>query len=79
MGLVNGLLTLPLAPVRGVVWLGEQLQAEARRQLLDPGAVRRRLDDLELAHQRGEITDEQRAEHEDQLMALVWAEQAGGR
>ena len=32
MGLFTGLLTLPLAPVRGTVWIAEQLAAEAERR-----------------------------------------------
>ena len=35
MGLISGLLMLPLAPVRGVAWIGEQIAEEADRQL-DP-------------------------------------------
>ena len=33
MGLFTGLLTLPLAPVRGVVWIAEQVTDEVDRQL----------------------------------------------
>ncbi|MGO4759259.1 gas vesicle protein GvpG, partial [Streptomyces sp. 2MCAF27] len=36
MGLITGLLTLPLAPVRGVAWIAEQLRQEALRELYDP-------------------------------------------
>src|SRR5439155_21924405 len=43
MGLFTGLLTLPLAPVRGTVWIAEQLAAEAERELRDERSVRRRL------------------------------------
>ena len=32
MGLITGLLTLPLAPVRGTIWVAEQLAAEAERE-----------------------------------------------
>src|SRR5205085_6726563 len=35
MGLFTGLLMLPLAPVRGTVWIAEQIREEAERQL-DP-------------------------------------------
>ena len=33
MGLIMGLLTLPLAPVRGTVWLAERIQEQAEREL----------------------------------------------
>ena len=36
MGLLTGLLTLPLAPVRGTVWIAERLLEEAERELSDP-------------------------------------------
>ena len=32
MGLITGLLTLPLAPVRGTIWIAEQIAAEAERR-----------------------------------------------
>ena len=40
MGLFTGLLTLPLAPVRGVVWVAEQVAQEADRQLYDEDRIR---------------------------------------
>ena len=30
MGLIMGLLTLPLAPVRGTVWIAERLEEQAQ-------------------------------------------------
>ena len=33
MGLFVGLLTLPLAPIRGTVWIAEKLAEEAAREL----------------------------------------------
>src|SRR2546421_11167354 len=41
MGVIKELLLLPLAPVRGTVWVAEQLAAEAERQM-DPRVTRRR-------------------------------------
>ena len=41
MGIITGLLTLPLAPVRGTVWVAEQLAAEAERQLYGSQSARR--------------------------------------
>jgi hypothetical protein len=32
VGLLTGLLGLPLAPVRGVLWLAEQIQDQAEEQ-----------------------------------------------
>jgi len=47
MGLLTGLLTLPLAPVRGTVWIAEQLAAEAERELRDERSPRRQLREAE--------------------------------
>ena len=61
MGLFTGLLLLPLAPVRGVVWVAETLQGIAEQTLDDPQQLRRALVEAEEAHRRGEITDDELA------------------
>ena len=43
MGLITGILTLPLAPVRGVIWVAEKLMDAAERELHDPAVVRAQL------------------------------------
>ena len=44
MGLLSGLLTLPLAPVRGIANVAEQLAAQAERELYgDETSLRREL------------------------------------
>jgi len=60
MGLFTGLLTLPLAPVRGATWVAQQLAEEADRQLYDEGHIRRELIQLELDHEEGRVTDSER-------------------
>jgi hypothetical protein len=71
MGLFTGLLTLPLAPVRGVVWLGEQIEREARRQWSDPAAVRQQLTEVEAAYQAGELTETERDRLQDELVSRL--------
>lgn len=71
MGLLTGLLLLPLAPVRGTVWLAEQLLEEAERQLGDPAAIERQLAEAEAAHERGEISEEELARIEEELIARL--------
>lgn len=68
MGLLTGLLTLPLAPVRGTVWIAEKLLEEAERELNDPAAIEQKLLDAEERHDRGEITEEELADIEDELL-----------
>ena len=55
MGLITGLLTLPLAPVRGVAWVAEQLAEQAEYELYDEGRIRRELLQLELDRDTGAI------------------------
>jgi Gas vesicle protein G len=59
MGLITGLLTLPIAPVRGVAWVAQQLYDEAARELYDEDRIMSELTDLEMRHDAGEIDDEQ--------------------
>ena len=68
MGLVTGLLLLPLAPVRTTMWIAEQLAAEAERELDDERTVRRLLLEAEAALERGEIAETEYAQIEDALL-----------
>ena len=68
MGLITGLLTLPLAPVRGVAWVAEQVADQAEQELYDEGRIMREQAAVELAHDTGEIDDEQLDEQVDGLL-----------
>ncbi len=47
MGLITGLLTLPLAPVRGVAWVAEKVAEQAELELYDESRIMRELAELE--------------------------------
>lgn len=68
MGLILTLLTLPLAPVRGVVWVAEQVLEEAERQWYDPGAVQIALLEVEARREAGELSDEEAERLEEELI-----------
>jgi chorismate mutase len=68
VGLVTGLLGLPLAPVRGVVWLAGQVLEQAEDQFYDPGRIRAQLDRVEQARRSGELSEEECAGIEDELL-----------
>jgi hypothetical protein len=68
MGLITGLLTLPLAPVRGVAWVAEQVADQAAHEMYDEGKIMRELAAVELAHEAGEIDDDTLAENVDLLL-----------
>ena len=68
MGLITGLLTLPLAPVRGVMWVGEQIAEEAERELDEQRSVRRALAQLEADLEMGRIGEDEFERREDELL-----------
>jgi Gas vesicle protein G len=67
VGLFTGLLTLPLAPVRGVVWVAEQVTEEAERQLYDEDRIRAEMLQLELDAEEGLVDEDERREREEEL------------
>lgn len=79
MGLFSELLLLPLAPVRGVAWVAERIEEQVDHQLNDPAVIRAQIDELDAAHDRGEITEEERDEQQEVLLArLTGRDPAGG-
>lgn len=68
MGLITQLLTLPIAPVRGVVWVGEKILEEAESQYYDPAEIQAALDDVDARHRAGQLTDAQAADLEEELV-----------
>jgi Gas vesicle protein G len=79
MGLITGLLTLPLAPVRGVAWVAEVLAEEAEREMAAAASPERALADLEAARAAGEISEEEFAEREGELIDAMIVARAQGR
>jgi len=68
MGLLSGLLGLPLAPLRGVGWVLEQVVQEAERQYADPAPIHQELAELEADLLAGRITEEEFGLREDELL-----------
>jgi hypothetical protein len=75
MGLITGLLTLPLAPIRGTVWIAEQLAAEAERELRGERSPRRRLLVAERQLELGLLTEEEYEVIEEAALDQLEAEQ----
>lgn len=74
MGLITGLLTLPLAPVRGVVWLAQIIQAEAEAyDQLDEPSILAALEQLEAVRGTGEFSEEEIEEAENALVERLMA------
>ena len=68
MGLISGVLTLPLAPVRGTVWLAERIHEQAEREYYDESAIRAGLLEIEEARAAGELDEHELDEVEDALI-----------
>lgn len=71
MGLVTGLLLLPLAPVRGTIWIADRLAREAERQVRDPRVVQEQLAALNRAFDEGLIGEDAFEAEEDRLLDLL--------
>jgi Gas vesicle protein G len=76
VGLITGLLTLPLAPVRGTVWLAERIQEQAEAEFYDEDAIRARLMEIDAAREAGEIGEEEATQAEDELLERLIAARA---
>ncbi|MGQ4485535.1 gas vesicle protein GvpG [Streptomyces sp. 372A] len=76
MGLITGLLTLPIAPVRGVVWVAEKLNDAAERELRDPRVLRTQLAVLNQELEDGDITIEEFEREEERLLDRLHAVRA---
>ncbi|GAA2275595.1 MULTISPECIES: gas vesicle protein GvpG [Kitasatospora] len=68
MGLITQILTLPLAPVRGTVWVLERVLEAAEDKYYDPVPVEQELAALEKALLAGDIDEETFDRREDELL-----------
>jgi hypothetical protein len=70
MGLFTALITLPLAPVRGTVWVAEKLQEQAEKDLLaaDEAGIQAGLLELERLRQEGTVDEAEIQDAEDALV-----------
>ena len=68
MGLISGLIKLPLAPVTGTVWLAEQIQAAAEAEYYDEGAIQAQLREIDAARAAGTVDEAEADAAEDALL-----------
>jgi hypothetical protein len=73
VGLITGLLTFPLAPVRGTIWIAEQVLEQAESELNDEDVIRAQLMEIDRAREAGEIGEAEAEEAEDILVARLIA------
>ena len=77
MGLLTGILTLPLAPLRGTVAIAEQIRQQAEEAYYDPAAIRRELEQVVQLRTDGEITEDEATAWEDQLIERMMISRGG--
>lgn len=68
MGLITGILGLPLAPLRGTVAVAEQIRRQAEEEFYDPARIRRELEEVDRMRAEGELTDDEATTIEDELV-----------
>lgn len=73
------LLGLPLAPVRGVIKLGELVQRQVEEELHDPAAARRELEELERRRADGGLSPEKEAEAQRRVLGRMTAQRRTNR
>lgn len=79
MGVIKALALLPVAPLRLTVWVADKVAAEADQRLNSPQAYIQRLREIEDARVRGELSDEQAAELEAQVITQASGSAEGHR
>lgn len=68
MGFLTGILLLPLAPLRGTIWLAERLAEVAEREVDSEATFRRLLVEAEIAFESGELSEAEYEQVEDELL-----------
>ncbi|WP_113699854.1 gas vesicle protein GvpG [Nonomuraea lactucae] len=71
MGLISLLFGWPLAPVQGVIRLGELIQEQVEAEMRDPAVIRRELEEIDEAADEGVISEEEHAEQMEQVLQKV--------
>jgi hypothetical protein len=73
MGLLMGLVTLPMAPLRGVVAVAEQVRRQAEAAYYDPATIRSELDEVSRLRDAGDLSAEEATSREDVLIERLMA------
>ena len=74
MGLLSEILLLPLAPVRGVTWVAEQVRDEATRQEDAPQELHAALAELDRQREAGELSADEADAREEALLQRLLGE-----
>ncbi|WP_039800245.1 gas vesicle protein GvpG [Nocardia araoensis] len=67
-GVLTSILTLPVAPVRGVIWLAEVIQDQVDQKMRDPALMRRELEEIDAAAAAGQLSEEERRQAQQAVL-----------
>jgi hypothetical protein len=76
MGLLKVVFGWPVLPVRGFIGLAEILRQEAERELHDPSAVRRQLEEAAEAEAADDLSDDERSRVEYEAVGRLIGQRA---
>ena len=80
MGLISGIVGLPIAPLRGVLAAAEQIRRQAEEEFYDPVRIRQQLEQVDRMRRDGTLTDDEAIAWEDELVErLMVARDRPGR
>jgi hypothetical protein len=68
VGLITGLITLPLAPVRATAWIAERVLEQAEREEYGEERILQQLSEVDEARAAGRIDPDEAARVEDELL-----------
>jgi hypothetical protein len=68
MGLLTGILGLPLAPLRGTVAVADQVLKQAEEEFYDPARIRQQLEEVDRQRESGAISEDEAIAWEDELV-----------
>jgi hypothetical protein len=71
VGLLKELVLLPVAPLRGTLWISEKIAEEVDRRELSEGAGVQQLDRLEEQRARGELDEAEAEAQQEQVIARL--------
>ena len=60
-----------LAPLKGVIWIGEKINAVSEKEFSDEGRIKEKLMELQLRFEIDEISEEEYKKHEEELLARL--------
>jgi len=60
-----------LAPLNGVIWLGNKINELAEKEISDPGPIKEQLMELQLRFEMDEIDEKKYMEEEKKLLARL--------